>query len=1021
MAVRGHVNGMAGSYVIGWAVTASGAGSCDISILNEDGAIVVTGTAQRHRPDLVSLGMGRTDFAFRIPVTLGAERRQWRVLADGVELRGSPLHTGPKLYDNDCTISNGRFSGWVTERLAAFEPPWITVQDQHGAVVGEARAVPAEPDDPLYGPAHFLIDLQDRCFGCGELRLRLFANGVKFAERHLTLRLEGNLDSLTDESYSGWLVSPDAPARAFAFDVFQNGVLAGSGKCATPREDVRGLYPGCLTPGFALTLRKPEHLITDTTAVSFRFRGGTFELFKGPYVVGSRPAMVLAAQRAAQVSHSDIVGLSVAERAVLQVALRDFMETTRRGNGFVATQQEAWPTEVPAGPRLTILIPVYRGVAATRDCIQSVLAHRNAATDQVVLINDAAPEPEMAPMLNGFVNAPNVFLLANKQNLGFVKTINRGLSFALGGDVLLLNADTVLFAGGLDEMCRVAGAAGVGTVTALSNNATIFSYPHVALRAAALDDIDWSQLAQTALAENAGLAIDVPTGHGFCLLIKGAVLRRVGLMDEGFGRGYGEENDFCTRAANLGYRNVVAAGVLVVHRESTSFEDEREGLLARNLPRLEAAYPEYSAVVRSFEQQDGLRRGRWALDKARLKKAVTAGQKFVLLVTNTLEGGTPKAVQEIEAAAGDTAAPRLHLRCLENGFIELAGATPSLKAIFAPHEMDPLFDMLAAAAPGRVVVHQLLGFPAVFIERMEAWAPTVHSIYYAHDFYPLCPRVTMVNAIGQFCDVADSATCIRCVELGGSHPNSRLTALTPAAHRALFAGALRGFRHVVAPSESARSYLRRVFPDLPVQAIGHPELSQNIAAAPRTGTDDEIVLLGAIGVDKGSGKLLELAGRARLSHPALRFRIIGYTDMDAQLLALGNIQITGKYTAAELPELVAQTHGRLALFLQSWPETYSYTLSEAARFGFIPMVPDIGAPAERVRAAGYGVVFPFPVIAAEVLQLLDDIAAARVPVLVPGATPGALYPSQDVVQRTINLLKNDTKPLEDTASEATGF
>ena len=1021
MPVRGHVNGMAGSYVIGWAVTASGEGACDISILNEAGEVVATGTAQRHRPDLVSLGLGRTDLAFRIPVTVGVERRQLRVLADGVELRGSPLPTGAKLYDNDCTISNGRFSGWVTERVATFEPPWITIEDQHGAVVGQGRAEPAEPEDQFYAPARFLIDLEDRCFGCGELRLRLFANGIKFAERHLTLRLEGNLDSLTDETYSGWLVSPDAPARAFTFDVFQNGVLAGSGKCTMPREDVRGVYPGCLTPGFALTLRKPEHLITDTTAVSFRFHGATFELFKGPYVVGGRPAVVLAAQRAAQVAHSDIVGLSVAERAVLQVALRDFMETTRRGNGFVATQQEAWPIDVPAGPRLTILIPVYRGVAATRDCIESVLAHRNAATDQVVLINDAAPEPEMAPMLNGFVSTPNVFLLANKQNLGFVKTINRGLSFALGSDVLLLNADTLLFAGGLDEMCRVAAVAGVGTVTALSNNATIFSYPHVALRAETLQDIDWPQLAQTALVENAGLAIDVPTGHGFCLLIKGAVLRRVGFMDEGFGRGYGEENDFCARAANLGYRNVVAAGVLVVHRESTSFEDEREGLLARNLPRLEAAYPEYNAVVRSFEDQDGLRRGRWALDQARLKRAVAAGQTFVLLVTNTLEGGTPKAVHEIETAAGEPDRPRLNLRCLDSGFIELAGDAPLFKARFSPREMDLLFDMLAAAAPSRVVVHQLLGFPAAFIARMEGWAPTVHSLYYAHDFYPLCPRVTMMDAIGQFCDVADSTTCIRCVELGGSHPNSRLTALTPAAHRALFAGALRGFRHVVAPSDNARRYLRRAFPELEVQAIAHPEPSQGVAAAPRTGTDDEIVLMGAIGVAKGSAKLLELAGRARLSHPALRFRIIGYTDMDAQLLALGNIQITGRYTAEELPGLVAQTRGRLALFLQCWPETYSYTLSEVARFGFIPVVPDIGAPAERVRAAGYGVVFPFPIIAAEVLQVLDDIAAGRVPAVHMGATPEALYPDREVVQRMINLLKNDAERLEDTASAASEF
>ena len=1015
------MNGMAGSYIIGWAVTASGEGHCDISILNEQGEVLATGIARQHRPDLVNLGTGRTDLAFRMPVTSGPERRQLRVLADGVELRGSPLPTGARLYDSDCTITGGRIDGWITERVSIFEPPCIEVRDQHGDVVGQARAALTEPQaDPFHTPARFTIDLDDRCFGCGELRLRLFADGVRVAERACNLRLEGNLDSITDESYTGWLISPDAPARAFEFEVFQNGAFAGIARCTIPRDDVRGLYPDCRTPGFTLTVRKPEHLVTDTTAVSFRFRGAGFDLFKGPYVVGSRPAMVLAAQRAAQASYRDVAGLGMAERAVLQVALGAFMETARRGNGFVATRQEAWPFEMPARPRLTILIPVYGGVSATRDCIRSVLAHRNPATDQVVLINDASPEPEMGPMLNGFAAAPNVFLLGNRHNLGFVKSINRGLSFALGGDVLLLNADTLLFAGGLDEMCRVAGRAGVGTVTPLSSNATIFSYPHPALRAEALQDIDWPQLAEVALAENAGLVIDVPTGHGFCLLIKGPVLRRVGFMDEGFGRGYGEENDFCARAANFGYRNVVAAGALVVHRESVSFEAEREALLARNLPRLEAAYPEYNAVVRSFEDQDGLRRGRWALDRARLQRAVAAGQKFVLLVTNTLEGGTPKAVREIEAAAGEPAVERLMLCCLDNGLLELSGEAPALRARFSAREMDPLFGVLAAAEPRRVVVHQLLGFPASFIARIGTWAQSLHSVYYAHDFYPLCPRVTMIDAIEQFCDVADTETCARCVKLGGAHPNSRLTALTPAAHRGLFAATLRGFRHVVAPSANTVGYLRRVFPDLPLQAIAHPEPREGVAAAPRPGTDDEIVLLGAVGVAKGSAKLLEIAGRARLSHPALRFRVIGHTDMDAELLALGNVLITGKYTAAELPGLVAQARGRLALFLQNWPETYSYTLSEVAGFGFVPLVPDIGAPAERVRAAGYGVVFAFPIEAAAVLALLEDVAAGRTAAYAEGATPSRLYPSLEEVQRTINLLKNDTKRLEDTASAAVG-
>ena len=137
-----------------------------------------------------------------------------------------------------------------------------------------------------------------------------------------------------------------------------------------------------------------------------------------------------------------------------------------------------------------------------------------------------------------------------------------------------------------------------------------------------------------------------------------------------------------------------------------------------------------------------------------------------------------------------------------------------------------------------------------------------------------------------------------------------------------------------------------------------------------SGSDTDIVLLGAIGPHKGSGILLEIARRARISHPELRFHVIGYTNIDAELTSVGNISITGQYEPAQLPRLLAEANGRFALFLHGWPETFSYTLTEAVANGLIPLVPDIGAPAERVRAAGFGIVFPFPVDARQVLDTI---------------------------------------------------
>jgi GT2 family glycosyltransferase/glycosyltransferase involved in cell wall biosynthesis len=997
---------MLGAYVLGWAVAEPDVGNCLIRVVDAEGNTLARGRASRHRADLATLGLGRTTMSFRIAIPAGTARQLLRVFANDEEIPGSPLLVGPGCFDGDGVILADTISGWVSERVQGFEPPLITVLDQHGAKIGETRStLDQQNTDRSAMTARYKVVLFDRCFGAGELRLSILANGVKFAESSCNLRLQGNLESVTAEHCNGWLLSPDVPHRALTVDVFRDGEAVASAATDLTREDVRGVVPDCETPGFSIRLPKPETHPLEATTISLRLPGSDVELFEGPYVLGSRAAAVAAAQRAARLAFYGLGGVGAAERAVLQRALGDYMKAARAGNGFTATAQP--DPVVPYGPkpRISIIIPVYRGIEVTRDCLNSVLQHRNPATDQVVIINDCSPEPLMAPMLSQLNGVANVFLLTNGDNLGFVQSVNRGLRFATGSDVLLLNSDTVMFAGGLNELCRVAyAAAEIGTVTAMSNNATIFSYPHVSLRQTALDDMTWPELAAAALAQNAGLTVEVPTGHGFCMFIKGEVLRRIGLLDEGFGRGYGEENDLCARAADLGYLHVAAAGVLVEHRESTSFTTEKDHLLAANLPRLNAMYPEYTPVIMEFERTDGLRKARWALDRLRLRKAAAAGQQFVLLVTNALDGGTKKAVADIEEFAGYGGAAKLVLRCRDDGFLQLAGDTPILLATFAPREMDELFETLGAVAPTHLIVHQLLGFPAAFIERLGDWASARHSIYYQHDFYSICPRVTMIDAVGRFCGLADTETCVRCLAIDGAHETSKLSNLTPEAHREMFGELLRGFRHVVAPSGSAAGFLKQAFPHAPVQVVPHPESSAGIATAPRGGPDEEVIMIGAIGPHKGSRRLLEIAQRARLTHPDLNFRVIGFTDIDKQLLAVGNVTITGRYKPDELPHLVAQARGRLAIFLHAWPETYSYTLSEAAGFGFIPLVPDIGAPAERVREAGYGVVFPFPINAEQVLDIIADARAGRIPTHTPGATPSRLFPGPQEIEMTRRIL-----------------
>jgi glycosyltransferase involved in cell wall biosynthesis len=187
--------------------------------------------------------------------------------------------------------------------------------------------------------------------------------------------------------------------------------------------------------------------------------------------------------------------------------------------------------------------------------------------------------------------------------------------------------------------------------------------------------------------------------------------------------------------------------------------------------------------------------------------------------------------------------------------------------------------------------------------------------------------------------------------------------------------------------------------------VPHPQSGTVFPTEPRAGDPTQIVLLGAIGPHKGSGRLLELAKLARLAHPQLHFHVVGYTDVDEQLARLANVTVTGRYTAAELPEMLAETRGSIALFLHEWPETFSYTLTEAVAAGLVPVVPDIGAPAERVREAGFGIVYPVPIDFRQLLETLDQVAKGRMKVAAKGSGPGS-YCTADaakVISRLVGM------------------
>ncbi len=297
------------------------------------------------------------------------------------------------------------------------------------------------------------------------------------------------------------------------------------------------------------------------------------------------------------------------------------------GGAAYEAATEAWPGKSANlhGPAdVDVIVPVYRGIAETLDCLWSVLQAKVETAYELIVVDDCGPEPKLTEKLAELAKFGRFTLLRNSRNLGFVQSVNRGMAEHVNRDVVLLNSDTLVHDGWLDRLADAAQGSRVGTVTPLSNTAGIFSYPRVNLHNPLPADADSKALNAWAARVNAGAFFTAPTAVGFCMYIKRECLGEVGMFDTAnFGLGYGEENDFCMRAAKKGWKHLGCPSAFVYHAANVSFGPTFRSRVRHAYHTLKQLHPEYPRLVKTHLRLDPGREYRCRLD---IQRQVVANQ-----------------------------------------------------------------------------------------------------------------------------------------------------------------------------------------------------------------------------------------------------------------------------------------------------------------------------------------------------------------------------------------------------------
>jgi GT2 family glycosyltransferase/glycosyltransferase involved in cell wall biosynthesis len=621
-----------------------------------------------------------------------------------------------------------------------------------------------------------------------------------------------------------------------------------------------------------------------------------------------------------------------------------------------------------AGPSVrrspvAVVMPVYGGANHTLACIDSVLRTLRRPA-KLIVVDDASPDRGLIQALDALAKRRRITLIRNPHNLGFVATANAGISAAAGHDIVLLNSDTLVAGGWLEELRSVAyGAPNIGTVTPLSNDATIVNYPN---RAGGNDQPDMAATARiAALARrvNGGVAVDIPVGVGFCMYIRRACVDAVGLLRaDVFAQGYGEENDFCLRARRLGWRHVAAPGTFVAHIGGHSFGAAAQHLRARNAILLEQLHPGYDALIEAHGRADPLALARRRLDLARWRAGRPRGSKAIVVITHGEGGGVERRIEaaveryrsrgyRVVVLRPSQTASGARCIAVSDG---IANDFPNL-CYAMPDEYAGLRRLLAAERPDAIELHHMIGHhPDVLHLIGDLGVPyDVH----VHDYAWLCARVALVGPAERYCGEPDARQCDVCVAAAGNliDEDISVAALRRRSAR-LFAGA----RRLCVPSEDAAARIRRHFPKACPLPLPHED-DTGIAApaeAPASPGRCRVCVIGAIGVHKGYQVVLDCALDAVERRLPVDFVIVGHTIDDRQMLATGRVFVTGSYAPDEAVELIRAQQANLALLPSIFPETWCRTLTEAWRAGLKVAAFDIGAQAERIRRTGRGFVLP---------------------------------------------------------------
>lgn len=382
-------------------------------------------------------------------------------------------------------------------------------------------------------------------------------------------------------------------------------------------------------------------------------------------------------------------------------------------------------------------------------------------------------------------------------------------------------------------------------------------------------------------------------------------------------------------------------------------------------PDARFGYAYLNSVGRALSKKPYKAPGQPAKVTHRLASAVRRAKAngSVLMVTHNWGGGVERHVHDMAKILRDDGVVTLLMQADPVG-----GDNLIVKEIMADREVAVatfsldddfsfLSELLTALSTRLVHVHHVIGLPMFFTDWLMLACSRAGIKYDVtlHDYFFICPKIHLVTTAGDYCGEPDAASCNECISKAGAPFGAKSIELWRSRSKKFLASA----RQCYVPDIDVANRLRKYFPFIEFLVRPHPEKrcddnSLRMKKPRDRSQEQHVLVVGHMVAHKGSNLLYECAKYAKDNRIPLRFTVLGISDRIADFEALGNVKVTGNFTADQFLELVDSVDSGIAFFPTLIPETYSYALTEVVMAGFYPVAFDVGVIGSRLRGLGWG-------------------------------------------------------------------